>query len=266
MPDLQPLKRSIIMLAGASGWATIRGIPAGYKFVSIYNPTINEVEIYDDLRTERDNKDILKLVPINTVITVPISNTDFSIYYTNGGGAEDKKIDFTFTVENLNQNGALGSTMSASVNIGSDSVGLAKEIQFPADLSAGGSFKTVINEPLPAGTNEIGTVNIGTMPAVSTVDESSMTQVPETNQLAISTVEVPLRAGAGDLAGRKQLAVSNLDASAAIYVGKSGVTALTGFPIPAGGSFVFPINPSNSVPIYAIAAAGSVTVAVMEVK
>lgn len=82
-----------------------------------------------------------------------------------------------------------------------------------------------------------------------------------TSQNALSTSAEVI----GDSKGRRvRFTVLNTDGSITVYLGNSsGVTSSTGFPLAAGAAFTFE-GPSASGAIYAIAASGTPTVALLE--
>lgn len=123
----------------------VRDIPRNYKYMAVINGTVNPIEIYAQATTPalKSSAQLVVVVPINTMITVPIFNdTQYTFIYTDGGGSNPKTAQVIFSDNNLNINGAIGSaTFNGVVTIGTDSVGLARQAQLPSALGTGGGVK-----------------------------------------------------------------------------------------------------------------------------
>lgn len=80
-----------------------------------------------------------------------------------------------------------------------------------------------------------------------------------TEQNALSTSAELVAAG---MIGRRAIEIKNTDASIIVYLGMtSAVTSSTGYPLAAGEAFMFE---DYDGPVYAIAASGTPTVALIE--
>lgn len=102
---------------------------------------------------------------------------------------------------------------------------------------------------LPAGTNAIGTVTVAGM------------STPKSSQTSVSTTAVAVPGTA--LAGRQSIVIKALRSNTAtVYVGATGVTAATGYPLDPGETL--PGDFSASAGIFAIAASGTQTLATLE--
>ena len=66
----------------------------------------------------------------------------------------------------------------------------------------------------------------------------------------------------GTLQDPLPVAIQNIDSAITIYIGGSGVTAATGYPLLAGQSFPFALYGSSEIP-YAISASGTPVIAVL---
>lgn len=161
--------------------AETKVVAAGYQFMSIINNTDNVIQVYDDRRPAGDAnvRDMIVEVPYYTSLTLPIrGGQEYTFIYTDGGAVGTKVATVIFAVENLNINSQLGNPSSGgAITIQADAVGLARQAQLPAALTAGGNLATeVLNTvdvnvatlpELPAGDNNIGNVDVLTLPDVT---------------------------------------------------------------------------------------------------
>jgi hypothetical protein len=110
---------------------------------------------------------------------------------------------------------------------------------------------------LAAGANTVGKVDQGVPGAASwPVTVGTLTDVPVHGAKTVTSLAASIFAGAARLANRRYLAVYNESANT-VYVGGSGVTTASGFPILPGDYRVFAITPGADFGIYAIAGANS---------
>lgn len=79
--------------------------------------------------------------------------------------------------------------------------------------------------------------------------------------VTVGTSQVLLAAGASTMADRKLLAVFN-NSGTTIFIGPSGVTTTSGYPIPPNDSIVLPTGQN----VYAIAGSAGNNVRVLEAK
>jgi hypothetical protein len=122
-------------------------IPSGYKFLSIINNTDNVIYIYAETRSTNEPDYALVKVPNYTSITIPIDGRlKYTFFYTDGGGAGNKKAELIYAVENLQINSLLGTQIAGTVTIGADGVGLSRQNQLPTDLSGEGNLKVGLAE------------------------------------------------------------------------------------------------------------------------
>ncbi len=132
-------KFDLIMNGSSSEHITI---PTGYKFLSMINNTDNVIYVYAETRTTNEPQYALVKVPNYTSLTIPIDGrVKYTFFYTDGGGADPKKAEFIYSVENLQINSLLGTQIAGTVTIGADGVGLARQtdqetLQARADLLA----------------------------------------------------------------------------------------------------------------------------------
>jgi len=92
----------------------------------------------------------------------------------------------------------------------------------------------------------------------------ALTQAPVTGVVTVGSSATELYASGARLAGRHALVIYNSSGST-IYIGDSGVTTSTGFPVLAGDTLVLTIDPNSDFAVYAITASSAV-VRVMELK
>lgn len=265
-----------------------QGIPSGYRFMSIINTSENIIEVYRGAVTNRTQAPLYLTVPLNTMITTPLTNdTQFTFIYRETKASKEVKLaQVLFTTENLNINGSIGtSSFNGDISIKADTVGMAKQSQLPSSLHPSGSLRTAIVTELPAGTNTIGTVKIdgqsrftleNSLPAgtnkIGRVEveglntAQAMTQTPLTTQLKVKPKAAPLRVGDKDASGRKQIVIYNMDAEGTVYIGGDSVTDTTGFPLLPGASVALDQNPASAATVYGVSTIeNGVPVAVMEV-
>uniref|UniRef100_UPI0012FFEA2D hypothetical protein n=1 Tax=Mycobacteroides abscessus TaxID=36809 RepID=UPI0012FFEA2D len=123
----------------------------------------------------------------------------------------------------------------------------------------------LLSGSLPAGTNNIGKVDLEGATINATIDTSSTMRTPINGTKTVTGTTAELFAGASRLAGRRKMVVKNESADIRIRIGSVSVTSDKGFPVEPGGVFHMDFNPSVDVPIYAASEAGNIQVEVMEV-
>mgnify|MGYP000861728133 CR=1 FL=1 len=123
-------------------------------------------------------------------------------------------------------------------------------------VSAADPLPVKVQTELPAGAQIIGSVKLAG--SYATIDSA-----PVTGAKTVTTTAAEIFAGASRLANRYFMAIYNTDSSTIVYIGGSGVTTSTGFPIKPGDCVEFQFNPNAATAIYAIAPA-SVGVRVVE--
>lgn len=94
--------------------------------------------------------------------------------------------------------------------------------------------------------------DVGVSPADIAISDNSITVTSSATELAASGTP---------LADRRTLCIFN-NSSVTIYIGDSGVTTSTGFPLGAGAAMYLDV--SDDVDVYAIAASGSNNVRILE--
>lgn len=92
---------------------------------------------------------------------------------------------------------------------------------------------------------------------------ASIKSAPVAGAKTVTTTAAELFAGASRLANRYALIVNN-ESGLPIYIGPSGVTAASGYPVLPGDSLALTLSPSAAIAIYAIST-GSAAVRVLEV-
>lgn len=112
--------------------------------------------------------------------------------------------------------------------------------------------------PLPAGTSNIGDVDVVTAPG-------TVTGAPVVGVKTVTAVAVEIFAGASVKANRRKLILKNEDQALRFRVGPSTLTQQNGFPVEPGAVTEFEFDPGTAVAIYAISEGASLDVAVMEV-
>jgi len=126
-------------------------------------------------------------------------------------------------------------------------------------VNANGSINIVpVNS---AGTELFTDANPGSMKLAGSY--ATIDSAPVTGAKTVTTTAAEIFAGASRLANRYFMAIYNTDSSTIVYIGGSGVTTSTGFPIKPGDCVEFQFNPNAATAIYAIAPA-SVGVRVVE--
>src|SRR5690625_2686364 len=253
------------MQPGQSSFKVVN-IPGGYGFLSVVNTSTVNIEGYEGRVDERDDRSMFVRVPMSTALTVPIGQRREFTFYFNNLSLSSQKAEIIFSSENLNINSALGAEVKGSVSIEADNVGLARQSQFPDDLSSDGEVKVTSDSPIPPGTNEIGKVEVTAMPTVEVTSVGRITDSPRAGQINLTANSaIPLRVESSNLPGRIALSVYNLDPDHSLFIGGSSVTPTSGFPIPAGGGMNFDFSPDIDSNIYAVSAE-NVRIAIMEVK
>jgi hypothetical protein len=165
----------------------------------------------------------------------------------------------------------------------------------PAALSAGGGIKAGVVDALPAGTNNIGDVDLASsipvgdntigrvkltdgtaVPAVDAatqrlkVDAALTGSIETTNSAPVVGVKTvtataaEVFAGASAKANRRKLLIKNESNTLRFRVGPSSVTQQNGFPVEPGAVVEFQFDPATAVAIYAISEGTSLSAAVME--
>jgi hypothetical protein len=163
-------------------------------------------------------------------------------------------------------------------------------------VSATDPLPTSMQTALPAGTNNIGDVDIASaLPAgnnligqTKVTDGTTVAAVDATTQrlktdtvltgsiemtntapvVGVKTVTATaaqIFAGGSVKANRRKMILKNEDTVLRFRVGPSSVTQQNGFPVEPGASVEFQFDPATAVYIYAIAEGASIQVAVMEV-
>lgn len=246
-------------------------IPPGFTFITVINPSDNTIEVYQGARLEQDAnvKETVTVIPGYTQITIPINPaTEYTFIYQSGGAVGVKKATVFFTDENLGYNGLIGNPgASGSVNIGGDSVGLARRTQLPAQLTASGNLAVeVLNTPkvaIEGGSMDVnivqsiplpleGTINLSGAMEVSRIQET--VSVKDTSSTldgftaAINSTAAPLTSQAC----REVILQADPDNTTAIRIG--GPTH-QGFKILPGAAVGFPVTNTNM--LYAKADSGT---------
>lgn len=94
------------------------------------------------------------------------------------------------------------------------------------------------------------------MPNFDNYSEQPPTVAPASGQVSVGTTAVLLCTPSNTDAG----VLVNNGGSVVVYVGPSGVTASTGFPIAAAATVAIPTIAGIAMPIYAVAASSTATV------
>lgn len=157
-------------------------IPTGMNYVAILNSTDNTIEVYQKHVAASSLQDaLIEVVPYHN-ITIPIRaghGTQFTVIYTDGGIVNEKRVSLLFSDVNLNINSQTGSVSgSSNVVLTSESVGLARQNQFPADLTVGGALKVEVQNEVPvtvAGAVEITNDSGSAIPVTSTQLPTALT-------------------------------------------------------------------------------------------
>lgn len=238
-------------------------IAPGFTFITIINPSDNTIEVYQGARRKEDAnvKETITVVPGYTQITIPINpSTDFTFIYQSGGGVGVKKASVFFTDENLGYNGLIGNPgASGSVNIGGDSVGLARRSQLPAQLTASGNLGVeVLNTPkvsIEGGAMDVKIVESIPLPLEANVQLTGAMEVSRVQDTvsvkdtslsldgftaAINSTAAPLTSQAC----REVMLQADPDNTAAIRIG--GVNH-QGFKLPPGAAIGLPVSNTNLI-------------------
>jgi hypothetical protein len=174
---MKQFRRDIIMQGNG---IQVFEIPTGLNYVAVLNNTDNTIEVYQKMVTASDLQDaLIQIVPYQN-LTVPVrqgGGQQFTVIWMDGGAVSEKRVSLIFADENLNINSqTVTGAGSSNVSIVSESVGLARQNQFPAALSAGGNFKVELqNSAVPVTVS--GNVEI-TNDSGSAVPVSNATQLP----------------------------------------------------------------------------------------
>jgi hypothetical protein len=129
---------------------------------------------------------------------------------------------------------AIGSVSVTSIAAGTNNIGDVDVLTLPA---------------LPAGTNSIGKVEVSKQPA-------TIQAPPVAGAKTVSTTAAELFAGASRLTNRYTMSVYN-ESSSTVYWGPSGVTTVSGYPLLPGDSIIFNFDRATAVAVYFIAAASA---------
>lgn len=128
-----------------------------------------------------------------------------------------------------------------------------------------GSLWARLSAALPAGANNIGSVNQGTSPWIVTQEVPNTAF--DTYSVAVNTTAGGTQITATPLGDRKRILIQNLG-NQAIFIGPSGVTAAAGAAagvrIAAGGNWE--VEAGDAIDLYAIAANGTQDVRIFELS
>ncbi len=132
--------------------------------------------------------------------------------------------------------------------------GLLKQLQG----TGSGSAPVTLNGSVPAGTNDIGKVQLF-------VTSETCSAAPVTGAKTVTATAAEIFAGASVKANRRKLIVKNEDPALRFRVGPSSVTQQNGFPVEPGATLELVFDPAVVVPVYAVAEGADLSVAVMEI-
>jgi hypothetical protein len=155
-----------------NGTGSLPNISNAFKYATIMNNTPYSVVL-------RGSGEVIFTFPVYSILTIPISNkilqssalVNYDFAWT---GTTAATLTVIFSEQNLGLNQTLITPGGGStVIIAGDSVGLAKGSQLPTTLVAGALGVNVTNAlsmtlgaALPAGTNNIGDVDVLSLPAL----------------------------------------------------------------------------------------------------
>lgn len=145
--------------------------------------------------------------------------------------------------------------------VGKDAVGMGA-INFDstgAELFTTGNPGQVAVSALPAGANNIGSVDLG---STGNLSQAATAGIGATTQVSVGTTATAIFNAA--VTG-KQIAINNTDSATTLYLGAIGVDTTTGFPVPAGQTFTMDIVSGSTIVIYGVASS-ALTAATMTVN
>lgn len=111
---------------------------------------------------------------------------------------------------------------------------------------------------LPAGTNKIGSIDV-----LSSIDTTNSTPVVGSKTITATAAEI--FAGASAKTNRRKLFVKSEESVLRFRIGPSTVTQQSGTAIEPGAAILITLDPAIAVPVYAISEGASLQVTVWEV-
>lgn len=281
----------VLPTVGTSGYITIN-LPYDAVYAAILNNSGADVALKDGLFTDKPSD--VTPVGANSFLAMPTAiASKFTLFWTSQGAlsTSNNKLLIKFSNEPIalsggqTQSGGIASNVAVTniptVNIGgtasvtvtnTPSVTLAAGTALAgsmkitdgtntAAITAAGEQKSSITQPLPTGGNAIGTVGVTSLPAglaqdatVATLPKAATAGIASSNQVTLGTAAVAILNAA--VTG-KTVSIVNVDATLTIYIGASGVTTATGFPLLPGQAFGLDIISGSTINVYGIAASGA---------
>lgn len=163
------MRRTVVMPKDQSSGLFVIQNARGYKYLSFINNSPAVIEAYQEVLTQRDiGARYIYKCPSFGQYSIPIEERPDFTFFWESSSSQDESFQIMLSEENPNFNSTfLAPSQAGAVKLVQDDVGLARSKQFPSTLSSTGAMRTSLTEPLPAGTNHLGSVNVGEMPPLT---------------------------------------------------------------------------------------------------